>query len=138
MVGPLGTLPGVTLGSVSGSIFCSPFQGTPGQNSDVVQIARYKTETNTWNDKLIYCIYFIISLQRVEQYQVQPLLTWWPADVGPIRHLVIGILALAPAVRGHQWTGRRVSALNQVIRVVGVIQSGFTWSTKVWTCRDGT
>lgn len=34
MVGPLGTLPGVTLGSVSGSIFWRPFQGTPGQNSE--------------------------------------------------------------------------------------------------------
>ena len=33
MVGPLGTLPGVMLGSFSGSMFCRPFHGTPGQNS---------------------------------------------------------------------------------------------------------
>jgi len=33
MVGPVGTLPGVTSGSFSGSIFCSPFHGTPGWNS---------------------------------------------------------------------------------------------------------
>lgn len=67
----------------------------------------------------------LISLQKAEQDQVKQLLTWWPADVGPIGHLVVGILALAPAVWGHQWTGRRLSALHQVIWV-GVVQSGFT------------
>lgn len=34
MVGPLGTLPGVMLGSFSGSMFWRPFHGTPGQNSE--------------------------------------------------------------------------------------------------------
>lgn len=35
-------------------------------------------------------------------------LTWGPVNIGPIRDLLVGALALAPAIWGHQGAGGRL------------------------------
>lgn len=162
MVGPLGTLPGVTLGSVSGSIFWRPFHGTPGQNSES------KRNTCTWFSYLrdtketynrhvsqvklfLLCSFSAHEFKclswrynkavfgrqhklKADKLRTWALLTWWPVDIGPIGHFVTAAFALSPAVWRHQRAGRRVWAGYQAVGAVRFIQlSGLSRRAQVGT-----
>lgn len=143
MVGPLGTLPGVMLGSFSGSMFWRPFHGTPGQNSEWAHISA----------KLRVCLSERINIHKIWNNlvghkwicKVSPLLyahsvlTWGPVNVGPVWDLFAGALALAPAVWGHQGAGGGLRAGHQIVRAVCVLHlRGLPRSAQARGSRYGT
>lgn len=98
MVGPLGTLPGVTLGSVSGSMFCSPFQGTPGQNS---------AKKNEFNEMNRFFFFFGWGGAKLS-LNFWWAFTWGPVNIRAVGHLFSAALALTPTVLWNQGAGRRL------------------------------
>lgn len=61
-----------------------------------------KGETPMWDDSRCEEVLSNIYLHLI--------LTWGPVNVGPIGDLLIGALALAPAVWGHKRAGGRLRA----------------------------
>lgn len=138
MVGPVGTLPGVTSGSFSGSIFCSPFHGTPGWNSVSNTIKREVREVVI----LQSCCASEGLNNAFEGHQPKPTLhwvTWWPVDAGAIGNLITIRFGTWPAVRNsYGRAGGRLTVLDQIIAAVGVIEGGLSRRTNTQTSRDST